>query len=134
MRRTVKAAIAYFAIVFVAGFLLGTLRVLLIAPRIGEQLAVLFELPLMLAISWITCGRILDHFSVPGSTASRLAMGGIAFGLLMAAELAVSMLAFKRTLIEHIQVYQTASAVTGLLAQIAFALFPLLKPLRSKRS
>jgi hypothetical protein len=60
MMGSVKAAIGYFAVVFGMGFLLGTLRVLHIAPRLGEEFAVLIELPLMLAISWVACSWIID--------------------------------------------------------------------------
>lgn len=120
----IKAAIGYFAVVFGMGFLLGTLRVLLIAPRLGEELAVAIELPVMLAVSWLTCARIIDWFSVPGALSPRLAMGGLAFILLMAAEMGVSVLAFGRTLVQHFESYRTAPSLLGLSAQIAFAAMP----------
>jgi hypothetical protein len=94
MMRSVEAAIGYFAVVFGMGFLLGTLRVLLIAPRLGEELAVVVELPVMLTVSWLACGRIIDWLSVPAVLAQRFAMGGLAFVLWMAAETGVSVLAF----------------------------------------
>lgn len=127
MLRGVKAGIVYFAIVFAAGFLLGTLRVLVIAPRVGEQFAVLIELPLMLAVSWLACGWIVGHFSVPAALAPRLLMGGVAFLVLMAAEIGVSVLAFGRTVGQHLEAYQAAASQMGLLAQIAFALFPVIR-------
>ncbi len=124
MMRSVEAAIGYFAVVFGMGFLLGTLRVLLIAPRLGEELAVVVELPVMLTVSWLACGRIIDWLSVPGVLAQRLAMGGLAFVLLMAAETGVSVLAFGRTIVQHFETYRTAPSLLGLSAQIAFAVMP----------
>lgn len=125
MRAALKAGLAYFAIVFSVGALLGTLRVLVLAPRSGELLAVAIELPVMLAVSWVACRRLVARFSVPGRPAPRAAMGGLAFGLLMGAEIGVSVLGFGRTVAEHLEAYRSAAALMGLAGQIAFALFPL---------
>jgi ABC-type transport system involved in cytochrome bd biosynthesis fused ATPase/permease subunit len=127
MLRSVKAAIGYVAIVFGVGFLLGTLRVLVVAPQLGELLAVLIELPLMLATSWLVCGWIIHRFSLPGALSPRLVMGGVAFALLMMAEIGVSVFAFGRTVAQHFEAYLTAASLLGLLSQIAFALFPVLQ-------
>lgn len=43
------------AIVFAAGFGLGTIRVLLLAPYFGELTSVVFEIPLMLLLSSFAC-------------------------------------------------------------------------------
>ncbi|MEL7429628.1 MAG: hypothetical protein AAFN43_06475 [Pseudomonadota bacterium] len=48
---TIFAGAAYFAIVFAAGFILGAARTFLLAPVAGEMLAVLVELPFILAVS-----------------------------------------------------------------------------------
>lgn len=120
-----KAGAAYFAIVFAAGFALGTIRALLIGPAIGETAAVAVELPLMLAISWLACGWVLARIVVAGTLGARLAMGGWAFGMLMAAEVGVSTLFMDRSLAQHIAHYGTAPALLGLAGQIAFASFPL---------
>jgi hypothetical protein len=126
MAAALRAGIFYFAIVFMLGFALGTVRVLLIVPRFGETNAVLLELPVMMAFSWIACARLARRFAVPPGIAERLAMGGIAFALLMLGELGVSVWAFGRTVAEHVASFQTTSARLGLAAQIAFALFPVL--------
>lgn len=128
MRAAVAAGGAYFALVFAAGFVLGTLRALVLVPRVGETVAVTLELPVMLAVSWLACGRVLDRFAVPRSPRHRLVMGGVAFLLLMAAELAVSVLAFGRSPAEHVAGYRSWAAASGLAAQILFAAFPLLRP------
>ena len=79
MISSVKAGIAYFAIIFAAGFMLGTIRVLLLIPRIGETWAVLAELPVMMMLSWFVCGWLLRRFGVPRDWGNRLRMGGVAF-------------------------------------------------------
>ena len=127
MSLALKAGSAYFAIVFCAGFLLGTMRVLALVPHVGEVIAVAIELPVMLIVSWIVCAWLIARLSVPRDAASRLAMGGLAFGLLMAAEIGVSILGFGRTMAEHMETYRHATALLGLLGQLAFALFPLVQ-------
>ena len=90
MTNVVKAGSAYFAMVFATAFLLGTLRVTLLVPRLGELGGLAIELPLLLIYSWIACGLIVRRLAVSGALSDRLAMGAIAFALLMAAEFAVS--------------------------------------------
>lgn len=127
MTNALKAGIAYFAAVFAAGFVLGTLRVLLLVPRLGEAAAVLIELPVILLVSWFVCRSLVGRFAVPALAQARLAMGGIAFALLMGAELALAVFVFDRSLAGHWQHYTTLSGSLGLAGQIAFAAFPYLQ-------
>lgn len=124
MPRWFSAGLAYFALVFAAGFALGTARVLLLSPRLGETGAVFLELPVMLALSWLAAGWIAHRFAVPPDAAARLAMGGVAFLCLMAAETALSTLGFGRSMAEHLAGYAEPARAAGLAAQIAFALMP----------
>lgn len=124
MRRTMQAGSVYFLLVFAAGFLMGTLRVLLIEPAVGQTVAVLLEIPVMLVVAWFAGRRAVAWFAVPARLLPRLAMGGLAFALLMVTEMGVSVLAFQRTLGEHFQAYLAAPALLGLAGQIAFALIP----------
>jgi hypothetical protein len=75
MSAALKAGIVYFAIVYALGFVLGTGRVLLLLPHIGETVAVLVEAPLMLLLSWISARWISKTFSVPARVPPRIAMG-----------------------------------------------------------
>lgn len=120
-------AAVYFASVFAVGFAFGVVRTLAAAPALGEHLAVLIELPVMLAVSWLACRWITRRFSLPAALAPRLAMGALAFALLMTAELGLSVLALGRSLGDHLAAYQSAPAVWGLLAQLAFATFPVVQ-------
>ncbi len=119
------AALAYFAAVFVAGFVLGTLRVLLLAPVLGEVAAVLAELPVMLAVSFLAARWAVGRFAVPARFLPRLAMGETAFLLLIAAEVALGCLVFGQSLAEVAAGMVAPAGLIGLAGQVIFSLMPL---------
>lgn len=122
----VQAAISYFVIVFVAGFILGTIRTLIVVPQTGELVAVAMELPIMIAVSWWACGVVVHRLKPASELPSRLAMGLIALALLLVAEAVVS-LGLGLTLRQHVALYATTPVQLGLFGQLLFALFPLLR-------
>lgn len=122
-----RAGFLYFALVFAAGAALGTLRTLALVPVLGEVPAVVLELPVMLALSWIACGFVIARLRVPARWPVRAGMGAVAFVLLMAAEAALGILAFGRTAGAHLAAYRDAPALLGLGGQVAFGLMPLLR-------
>ena len=127
MTGTVFAGWVYFAIIFALGFILGVVRVMISAPRLGETTAVLLEVPVILAASWFTARWLVRACSVPAQTRDRLIMGFVAFALTMLAELALSVGLFGRSLPEHFAIYAHGVGLAGLIAQILFALFPVLQ-------
>lgn len=125
--RAALAGLTYFALVFGAGFALGAIRVLILVPRVGETLAILFELPIMLALSWVACRWLIACFDVPAALIARLVMGGVAFAILMFAEVGVPTLALGRSLLDHLEEFRKLPALLGLAGQLAFAGFPLVQ-------
>lgn len=125
MTVALKAGTAYFAVVYAIGFLLGTVRVLLLAPLAGETAAVLFEAPLMLLVSWMAARWSSRTFSVPAKLPPRIVMGGFALVLLILGELAVSTFVFERSLEGTVAAYRAPAGFLGLLAQLIFALLPI---------
>jgi hypothetical protein len=121
---TLTSGAAYFAIVFLAGFALGALRTAVVAPWLGEAFAVLLEAPVILAVSWFVAIWSVERFEVPAVPLARLAMGGVAFVLLMLAELGFAVTVFHRSGAEYLAGYQSAAGAIGLGAQVAFALVP----------
>jgi hypothetical protein len=87
--QTLKAGALYFALVFGAGFVLGALRVLLVVPHLGARTAELIEAPFMLAVTVLAARWTARRLAVPTAWTRRLGMGGIALGLLLAAEFTV---------------------------------------------
>ena len=131
MTRSLSAGATYFSIVFATAFALGVLRVTFIVPAVGVVWATLAELPLTLAVSWVTCAWIRGHWRMV-SLAQSVSMGVCAFALLMGAEAAGAILIFGRTLGDHIGSYGTAAGALGLVGQIAFGSVPVAQHLRSK--
>lgn len=127
-----KAAFAYFAAVFLAGFAFGTLRLLVLVPHVGDRLAVLIELPFMLTVSWLVSRSVVERLAVSPALSPRLTMGGGAFALLMAVEAGLAMFAFGRTFAEHIDSLLTAAGLLGLAGQAVFASIPVIQIVRRR--
>ncbi len=121
------AGVIYAANVFVVGFGLGTLRVLVVVPRLGDTLAVTLEAPVMLLASWEFSRRLIKRFDVPAQARARLLMGTIGFSVLMVAEIGVSVFIFRRPVGDYWASYESIPGIIGLAAQIAFAAIPLLQ-------
>lgn len=124
MPRFVTPAVAYVALIFAAAFLLGALRVTVLAPMTGPLLAVAMEVPVVLALSWLVAGRVLRRW--PLALPDRLAMGALAFALLMLAEFALA-LAFGQTPARFLSDLATPPGALGLAGQIGFGLIPALR-------
>ncbi len=127
MTKALKAGTIYFALVFAAGFALGIVRVLLVVPLLGESAAVLIEAPIILAISWVVCGRLLDLLAVARRWDHRLLMGATAFSLLIIAEFVLARFALDRSIDQQLETYRTWSGLIGLGKQLIFAAFPVIR-------
>jgi hypothetical protein len=123
VRAAVQAGIEAWAAVFAAGFALGTLRVLLLVPRLGELGAVALELPVILTISWFAIRWVMRRHDI-SSIAGRAITGAVAFGLLMVAEVALEILAFGGSLISFLEKFGSGAGLLGFVGQIAFGLMP----------
>ena len=84
--RILKGGVLYFALVFGAGFMLGTIRTLWVVPRFGTRIAELMEMPIMLIVTIVAARWIALHLAVPFAPLARLGMGAIALVLLLVAE------------------------------------------------
>ena len=127
MAKAVFAGFAYVVVIFALGFALGTVRVLVLIPAIGETLAVFLELPVMLAACWVVAGFLTRRFIQPGHGSAGVVMGAVAFALLMLAELVVAVSVFDRSPSEQVSHWLTIAGAAGLSGQIAFAVFPWLQ-------
>ena len=125
--RAVAAGAAYFLILFLMGFALGSVRVILVAPRLGEAQAVLLEAPLMLAASWVVCRSLIRRINLPAGSTARLVMGLTGFVLLMLADFALGRFGFNRSLQAQVAALAQPAGLIGLAGQIVFGAIPLLQ-------
>lgn len=125
----VLAGIAFGLSMFGAGFCCGTIRVLLVAPTVGEFAAVLMELPLMLYICWRLGSMFVEKFN--GSKIQSISgwsiMGLIAFATLLFLDIGLSLLAFDKTLQETIQDLTSPKGTVGTICQLISSFLPLLQ-------
>lgn len=116
--------LSYFALVFVAGFGLGVLRVFVVAPRLGEMAAVLLELPIVLTLAWWVSRRLTRHLA--DGAVERSTMGASALLLLLAADFGLALLMGSGGPQGVIDRWLSPPGAVGLLGQLVFGLLPLL--------
>lgn len=85
-----RAALAYFALVFGAGFALGAVRVPLLVPRLGERAAELAEMPFMLLAVVLAAHWVVRRFGLAGHGRAAWQVGLLALALLLGAEVALA--------------------------------------------
>jgi hypothetical protein len=81
-----KAGVLYFALVFGAGFVLGTIRTLWVVPRLGTRTSELVETPIMLVVTILAAKWVVRRLAVPFKLSNRLGMGCLALALMLVAE------------------------------------------------
>ncbi len=114
----------YYAIVFSIAFLLGVARTLVIAPTFGVIIAVLLEVPLLVAVSWLAAQRLLKGSLL--ALWQRATMGALAFALTMASEVLLAQLLRGQGIVDWAADVARPLGLVGLAGQIAFGLMPLL--------
>ena len=124
--RAARAGVLYCTVVFAAGFVLSVVRMRWVTPLAGESIGVLLEAPIMLALAWSACGWVAKRLDVSQQFLDRLVMGGVALAVLVVAEATAAMLASGHSIGEFFTTYGRSAVLLGLLAQLAFAVFPML--------
>jgi hypothetical protein len=117
-----KAATAYFALVFGAGFILGPIRVLFIVPRFGVRIAELMEAPVMLIVIVVAARSVVRTVH----SEHRLAIGVFALGLMIAFEFTLVLWLRGLTLAEYFRERDPVAATVYYLLLVVFAFMPLL--------
>lgn len=118
-----RAAAAYFALVFGAGFVLGTVRVLWLVPWIGERPAELTEAPFMILVVILAAELVTKRWREP-RTARRLEIGALALAFLLLAEVGVVVLVNGQSLGEYAASRDPVSGRVYLASLAWFAVAP----------
>lgn len=124
--QTIKASVAYFALVFGAGFILGSVRVPFLVPRLGERIAELIEMPFMFAVILLSARFVTRRFALPTATSVRLTSGFLALGLSLVAELLFAVALQGQSLGEYIASRDPVSGGVYLAMLVLFAVMPLI--------
>ena len=127
-----KAGVAYAVTVFAIGFVLGTARVLLLAPRVGSTIAVSIEVPIILT-AWYVSSLWMKRLAIGAEIGTRILVGAVAFVTLMILEVALSISLFHRSIGEYLAGLRSLAGAIGLAAQVWFATFPLLNVVVRRR-
>lgn len=118
-----KTALAYFALVFGAGFILGPIRILFIVPRFGVFVAELMEYSLMLVVIVAAASWLVRKFQIAEQT---LMVGVLALALVMAFEFTLVLWLRGLTLTEYLSERDPLSSFIYYLMLVVFGLMPLL--------
>lgn len=124
--RILKAGALYFALVFGAGFVLGTIRTLWVVPRVGTRWAELMEAPIMLVVTIMAARWVVRHLAIPFVSSARLGMGGTALGLLLVAEFGLVLWIRGLSIREYLATRDPVSGTVYYVMLGAFAVMPLL--------
>lgn len=121
---TLKAALAYFAIVFTVGFLCGPIRILMLEPMFGATAAVLFEAPILLMAMLYAARFVPRRLRLTPTSAAHLGMGLGALVLVLLADLGVGLLVRHLSLGEIIGNFGTPAGRIYAALLLLFALMP----------
>ena len=124
--RALQAGVLYFALVFGAGFVLGTVRTLWVVPQVGTRAAELIETPLMLIVTIAAARWIVRHFAVSTRWSARLGMGFVALLLLLAADLGLVFWLRGMTVREYLASRDPVAGTVYYVMLVVFAVMPLL--------
>jgi hypothetical protein len=121
--KTVLRGVTYFALVFGAGFILGPIRVLWLVPQVGERLAEMIEVPIMLAVIVFSARLIVRRFPATLCT-QYFYSGAIALGLLLVAETTLILSLRGLTISEYVNRRDPVTGTLYLVMLLVFAGMP----------
>src|SRR5271169_6317820 len=122
--RTLKAGAIYFLLVSAVGWVLGPIRELWLVPHLGRTMGSLLEAPLMVIAMIVAAGWVLRRLDVPYALNARLAVGLVALGILLVAELTGVRWVRGISIREYLAGYATPSGLISLLLFLLFAAMP----------
>jgi hypothetical protein len=116
---------AYFFLAFGAGFVMGTIRIPFLVPRLGERVAELIEIPFMFIVIVLAARFITKRFALPATVMVRLTTGFLALGLLITAERLLAVALKDRSLGEYVSSRDPVSGSVYVAMLALFAAMPL---------
>ena len=121
----------YLILVFGVGFILGIIRVLWVAPRLGERTAELLEMPLMLATIYLAASFTTRRFKA-SRRVEYLHSGLVALVLLLLVEFSVVLGLQGLSIREYLADRDPVAGGVYVIMLIVFAMMPWLLNLSKK--
>lgn len=115
-----RAGVVYFLLVFGTGFVLGTIRTLLVVPLLGAPTAELLETPFMLVAIWFAARWLVPRLA-PGAA---LPAGLLALSFTFVAEVAVGVFLRHLTLAQIALPHPLLPRLVFYAALLVFAFLP----------
>jgi hypothetical protein len=112
--------------VFAIGFVLGVLRTLWLVPLVGERLAELLELPVVVIASWAIARVLMRGRAAALGVGQAGAVGLLALALLLLAEVAVVVLLRAESVAEYVAERDPVAGTAYVGALLLFAAMPAL--------
>ena len=125
--RLLIAAAVYFGIVFAVGFVLGSVRVPFLVPRLGERIAELAEMPFMFMAIFLAAGYVVRRPGPPIAAVGWALAGALSLSMLVAAELLLAVALAGRSVGEYIASRDPVSGSVYLMMLVVFAAMPWLR-------
>jgi hypothetical protein len=110
-----------------SGFVLGTIRVPFVVPRLGERWAELAEMPIMAVVIYYSAGFILRRYPDIHQSGKALWVGFLALALSVCAELLLATVLQQQTLAQFIASRDKVSGSVYIALLLVFALMPWLR-------
>lgn len=124
--QALEASIVYFSLVFGLGFILGSIRVPFIVPRLGQRKAELIETPFMLVGIVIAAQFVVKHYALSNTILTPLIVGLLALSLVILAEILLIIVLQGGKIRQYFKSCDTVSGSVYILLLILFALMPLM--------
>jgi len=124
MHRVLSTSLIYFGLVFASGFVLAPVRILVLQPRVGERLAELIELPLMVLVSWLLASWLMRRKLMPYRRWQRILVGALALLLILLAEFWVVLFVREISLDEYLATRDPVAALAYYISLLMFAAMP----------
>jgi hypothetical protein len=121
-----KAGALYFALVFAAGLVFGTIRTIWLVPRVGARRAELVEMPIMLVVTIVAARWTVLRLSVTMMWSARIEMGCIALTLMLIAEFGFVLWIRGISIRAYLATRDPVSGTVYYLLLVVFAAMPLL--------
>lgn len=124
MKRIFINSLIYFTIVFLVGFILGTLRVLFLVPALGDRYAELIEMPFMLTAIYYSARYIVDRYSAIKTLSDFIYLGILALLMLLLFEFTIVLGVRGMTIDQYISSRDPISGTVYVLSLFIFMIMP----------